>query len=353
MRATKAFLRAIPLGMRSVAWVTNRPKRGFNLQTIYLDEVRDDEVLVEMKYSGICHTDIMVSQGVLDMVEFPAIFGHEGAGVIRAIGEKVKDKNLSVGDSVVLSYSTCNTCPACNRGQRYFCHSHASVNHNAVRLSDRTTPARLEDGTPVRAQYFGHSSFAKHSVVHEDTIVKCNYPESLKKFAPLGCGFQTGAGSVLNVLNPPQHSSVAVFGLGTVGLAAVMALKHLGVRQVIAVDMNPRRLALALELGASRVINGSETKDVAQAVQQSVQDQLDYAIECTGSTAVMESCIDAVGNQGRVISLGVPKPGSTVSLDALSVLLQNKSYQGIIQGAANPHEVVKPVISWEDVPIEP
>ena len=191
----------------------------------------------------------------------------------------------------------------------------------------------------MRAQYFGHSSFAKHSVVHEDTVIKCDQPEHLKTYAPLGCGFQTGAGSVFNVLKPQIDSRVAVFGLGAVGLAAIMASKHLGVQQIVAVDVNPKRFDLAVELGATHVVDGSITKDVSGVVSRLAGNLLDYAIECTGNPTVMESCMAAVGNQGRVVSLGVPKPGSVVSLDALNVLLQNKSYQGIIQGASNPHEV--------------
>lgn len=275
-----------------------------------------------------------------DLVQYPAVFGHEGAGIVRAVGEKVSaSRNLSLGDSVVLSYSTCHSCPACRRGQRFFCHAHAQVNHNAVRLSDRTTPAKLVDGTPVRAQYFGHSSFAKHSVVHEDTVVRCDWPDKLSTYAPLGCGFQTGAGSVLNVVKPAVDERVAVFGLGAVGLAATMALKQLGVRQIIAVDRNRTRVNLAAELGATHTVDASDTVDVPGIVRQLTDGQLDYAIECTGVTGVIEECMQAAGSQGRVVSLGVPKPGSTVSFDALDVLLANKSYQGIIQGAADPHQV--------------
>lgn len=276
---------------------------------------------------------------MLDMVQFPAIFGHEGAGIVRAIGEGVQNKNLRVGDSVVLSYSTCHECPACRKGQRFFCHSHAQVNHNAVRLSDRSTPARLSDGTPVRSQYFGHSSFAKHSVVHEDTVIKCEFPDQLQTYAPLGCGFQTGAGAAFNVLKPGLTDSVVIFGLGAVGLAALMACKHLGVRQLIAVDLNRSRLDLASQLGATHVLDATAVPDVPSAVIALTNGGANHALECTGNVKVVEDSIKSVGNQGSIVSLGVPKPGALASLDALDFLLANKTYRGVIQGAADPHQV--------------
>lgn len=285
--------------------------------------------------------DIAISQGKLDMVQFPAIFGHEGAGIIRAIGSKVKNKRLSVGDAVVLSYNTCNSCPACLSSRRFFCHLHPQVNHNAVRLSDRSTPASLDDGTPVRSQYFGHSSFAKHSVVSEDTVIKCDYP-GLEKYAPLGCGFQTGSGAIFNVVKPKPHESMVIFGMGAVGLAAVMAARYLGVKRLIAVDLSRQRLDMAAQLGATDVIDASTTHALS-AIAEITDGGADYAIECAGSPKVIEDCISAVRSEGRVVSLGVPAPGSKVSLDALDFLLANKTYQGIIQGAADPHEVGLPV----------
>lgn len=127
------------------------------------------------------------------MVEFPAVFGPEGAGIVRSIGSKVKNKSLKVGDAVLLSFNTCGTCEPCTGGHPAFCHRHAAVNHNAVRPADRSTTARTKDGQSVRSQYFGHSSFAKMSAVNERCMVKSNHPEQMGIYAPIGCGFQTGA----------------------------------------------------------------------------------------------------------------------------------------------------------------
>lgn len=170
----------------------------------------------------------MLQQGLLPLCDFPAIFGHEGAGIIKAIGKDVKDKDLKVGDPALLSFNTCGTCKACTGGHPAYCHTHALVNHNAVRLSDRSTPARLKDGNQsVRSQYFGQSSFSKMSVVNEKCVVKCPHPENMAIYAPIGCGIQTGAGTVLNVLKPTKEQSIVIFGLGSVGLSALMAAKYM------------------------------------------------------------------------------------------------------------------------------
>lgn len=250
------------------ALVVMGPKAEFKLQPIILDEIRDDEVLVEMKYSGICHTDIVLQQGLLPMVDFPAIFGHEGAGFVRGIGSRVKNKSLRVGDAVLLSFNTCGTCKPCTNGHPAFCHTHAAVNHNAVRLSDRSTPARTKDGRSVRSQYFGHSSFARHSVVNEKCVVKCDYPDQMDIYAPIGCGFQTGAGTVLNVLKPGKDDSLVIFGLGSVGLTALMAAKYMGVGQIIAVDIVQEKLQMAKELGASDLINSKQQSSIVEAIKK-------------------------------------------------------------------------------------
>ena len=156
----------------------------------------------------------------------------------------MKNKSLQIGDKVLLSFITCRECKQCRSGHPAYCHNHAQINHSAVRR-DGTTPGKLLDGQGVRSQYFGQSSFAKVSVVSEKSVVKCPYSESMAIYAPLGCGFQTGAGTILNVLKPQIDQSVVICGIGGVGLTAVMAAKYLGVRQIIAIELADERLKLA------------------------------------------------------------------------------------------------------------
>jgi len=328
------------------ALVVMGPKAEFKLQSIILDEIRDDEVLVEMKYSGICHTDIVLQQGLLPMVDFPAIFGHEGAGFVRGIGSRVKNKSLRVGDAVLLSFNTCGTCKPCTNGHPAFCHTHAAVNHNAVRLSDRSTPARTKDGRSVRSQYFGHSSFARHSVVNEKCVVKCDYPDQMDIYAPIGCGFQTGAGTVLNVLKPGKDDSLVIFGLGSVGLTALMAAKYMGVGQIIAVDIVQEKLQMAKELGASDLINSKQQSSIVEAIKKTSKTGAGatYAVDCTGVLSVIEHMVACLAPQGTAAIVGVPPPDANISIDPLMFLLDNKKLVGVIEGDSNPGDFIPQLI---------
>ncbi|KAH9900279.1 GroES-like protein [Xylariomycetidae sp. FL2044] len=330
--------------IETVALVVNQAKEDFKLVPIILDEVRPDEFLVEMHYSGICHTDLVAQQGLLPMVEFPAIFGHEGAGIIRAIGSDVRDKTLKIGDAVLLSFNTCGACRACRTKHPGLCHPHAAVNFNGVRLSDRSTPARLRggdgDGTAVRGQYFGQSSFSRMSVVSEKCVVRCAHPEQMHVYAPMGCGFQTGAGTVLNVLRPAREQSLVVFGLGSVGLASVMAAKYLEVGQIVGVDIVEERLSLARELGATHAINSRRAVDVARAIREVTDGGASFAVDCTGVLEVIEDMIECLGPQGTAALVGAPPSDSRVKLDPLMFLIGNKKLVGVIEGDSNPSEFI-------------
>lgn len=328
-----------PSNIQTEALVVDEAKAEFKLTPVILDEVRPDEVLIEMKYSGICHTDVVLQQGLLPMVEFPAIFGHEGAGYIRAIGKDVKNKDFKVGDAALLSFNTCGTCKPCSTGHPAFCLTHPQVNHNAVRISDRSTPARLEDGRAVRSQYFGQSSFSKMSVVNEKCVVKCPHPEKMDIYAPIGCGFQTGAGTVLNVLKPGAEDSIAIFGLGSVGLAALMAAKHIGAGQIIAVDIVKDKLDMAKELGATDVVNSKESPNVIQEIKDKTNGGATFAVDCTGILRVIEDMIECIAPLGTAALVGVPPASAKIKLDPLTFLLENKKFIGIIEGDSNPVEV--------------
>ncbi|CAK7231252.1 hypothetical protein SBRCBS47491_007868 [Sporothrix bragantina] len=365
---------ANPTNIETVALVVSEPKADFTLTPIVLDEVRPDEVLVDMHYSGICHTDIVLQQGLLPLVEFPAVFGHEGAGIVRAVGSAVKDKSLSPGDAVLLSFTTCGDCKACKDGQLACCHRHPQVNHGAVR-PDGSTPASLKasPSTTVRSQYFGQSSFSKTSVVQEKSVVKlCSAadfadskfkPADLAAYAPMGCGFQTGAGTILNVLKPTTDDSLVLFGMGSVGLAALMAAAHLkstqpgSKMQIIAVDIVPEKLALAKELGATHTVNGldypateeskkNKTDPLAEAIRAITPNGAGatMAVDCTGRLTILETMVAAIGNQGTAAIVGVPPADAKIQLDPLTFLLENKRLIGVIEGDANPATFIPQLI---------
>ncbi|KAK1633924.1 AreB protein [Colletotrichum phormii] len=339
------------LGLKNIeteAYVVDQVNADFELVPIILDEIRPNEVLVEMKYSGVCHTDIVTQQGGLPFVEFPAIFGHEGAGVVRDIGRDVQIKDLAIGDAVLLSFNHCGSCKTCTSGHSALCPDSSMININSVRVGDRSTPARLaSDGRAVRSQFFGQSSFCKMSVVNERSVVRCppSAVEHMGVYAPLGCGLQTGAGTVMNVVKPGKEDSIIIFGLGSVGLAALMAARYLETGQIIAVDIVPERLELAKELGATHTINSRESSDIVQEIKKMSNGGPNFAIECTGTLKVIEDMIACIGPLGLAVQVGVPPPGTAIKLDPQEFLIGNKRYVGIIEGDAVPAEFIPRLIS--------
>ncbi|KAI8933131.1 hypothetical protein NX059_009772 [Plenodomus lindquistii] len=321
--------------LETEALVVQEAKGDFTLQPVILDEVRPDELLIEMKYSGICHSDLVAQQGLL-MVGFPAILGHEGAGYVREIGSAVKDQSLKVGDAVLLSFSSCGTCKPCTNNRPVSCPSNYAINLGAVRTSDGSMPARTKEGVPVRSQFFGQSSFARMSVVNERSVVKCPNPDKMNLYAPLGCGVQTGAGTVLNVLKPGPDDSIAIFGLGTVGLSALMAAKHLGVKSIIAIDVVDEKLDVSKELGATVTINSRNSKNIVEDIHKITDGGVQYAIDCTGKLPVIEDMVACVGLDGTATMVGVPPPDSQIKIDPLKFTFNLKRLVAVGEGESYP-----------------
>ncbi|KAM0335184.1 hypothetical protein ACHAQA_000225 [Verticillium albo-atrum] len=208
-----------------------------------------------------------------------------------------------------------------------------------------TTPGTLSDGRTVRTQYFGQSSFSKMSVVNEKCVVPCADAAQLDIYAPIGCGFQTGAGTILNVLKPKPQDSLIIFGLGGVGLAALMAAKYLEVDQIIAVDITDSRLELARELGATHTINSKTEGDVVSSIKKLTGGGATFAVECTGIPKVLEDVIASVGPQGTAALVGVAPANAKVSIDPLTFLLENKKLVGVIEGDSNPPDFIPKLIA--------
>lgn len=290
--------------------------------------------------------DFLLQSGFLgSLLTYPAIAGHEGAGIIRAIGSAVKDKSLSLGDAVLLSFQSCGTCDSCTSKNVSKCPLFHVLNLAATRWPEGTSPATMAaDGRPVGSQFFGQSSFARFSAVHERCVVKCAFPEDLAIYAPMGCGYQTGAGTVLNILKPKPHHTVAVFGVGSVGFAAVMAAAAVGVKELIAVDVVEGKLELAKALGATHAINSSKTeKGVVEEVKALTGGKgVDFAIDATGIPAVVGQMLDSLALAGTAASVGAPPPGQTIPIDVGMFFAGAKTWLTVIEGDAYPPEVVSP-----------
>ena len=193
------------------------------------------------------------------------------------------------------------------------------------------------------------------SVVNETCVVKCPNPENMHIYAPIGCGFQTGAGTVMNVLKPSKDDSIVIFGLGSVGLAALMGAKYTGAGKIIAVDIVDSKLKFAKELGATHTINSKEQSDVVQAIKDVTSGGANYAVECTGLLKVIEDIVKCIGPEGTAALVGVPPPDAEIKINPLTFLLDNKKLIGVIEGDSNPPDFIPRLIKMHqngDSPIE-
>jgi aryl-alcohol dehydrogenase len=308
-----------------------REKSGpFQIEELDLDDPRDNEVLVKIVGCGVCHTD-MVARDQYVPAPLPAVFGHEGSGIVEKVGSRVT--KVKPGDHVVLSFLTCGTCPACLQGVPSHCPSFLRSNFAGTRPDGSVTLHK--DGKPVHGSFFGQSAFASHALASERNLVKVRSDVPLELLGPLGCGVQTGAGGVMNTLRPPVGSSIAVFGAGSVGMSAILAAAAVSCSTIIAVDISIDRLRKALELGATHTINSLELDPVAEIRSITGGVGADYSLECTALPKVFRQAVDCIRVAGTCGLIGVSGPGVDVSLE-MATILDARTIKGVVEGDSNP-----------------
>ncbi len=313
------------------AAVTESKGAPFEIRRVELDDPRPDEVLVRVAACGICHTDLIIRDQWYP-VPLPAVLGHEGAGVVEAVGSAVS--KVRVGDHVAMSYGSCGSCPNCRSGEPWVCHDFFARNFGATRPDGST--ALSADGRAIHSHFFAQSSFATHAIATEANVVKLDPDVPLEVVAPFGCGIQTGAGAVLRAFRPEAGASIAIFGTGTVGLAAVMAAQVAGCTTIIGIDVRDARLEQASGLGATHVVNASET-DAVEAVKRATGGiGADFSIDATGSPEVLRQAVYCTGPGGVCGLIGAPPFGTEVSLDMNEMLAMGRTLRGIVEGQSVP-----------------
>jgi aryl-alcohol dehydrogenase len=329
--------------MRIRAAVTESKGAPFAIEEVELDEPRADEVLVRVSAAGICHSDLIVRDQWLP-VPLPAVLGHEGAGIVDAVGQSVT--KVGAGDHVVMSYGFCGSCPNCQTGRPWICDDFAGRNFGGARPDGSTALTR--DGRAIHSHFFSQSSFATHAVATERNVTKVDLSIPLDVVAPLGCGIQTGAGAVFNALRPEAGTSIAIFGTGSVGLAAVMAARVAGCTTIIGVDVRPSRLTCAEELGATLAIDGRGV-DVIDAIKQATGGVgVDFSLDATGSREVLAQAFYCTGPGGTCGLIGVPPPGAEVSLEMSQILGPTRTLRGIVEGESVPDAFLPRLIElWQ------
>ncbi|KAI0174366.1 alcohol dehydrogenase [Pestalotiopsis sp. NC0098] len=315
----------------------------FSLEEVLVHDINDDEALIEIHATGICHTDLSCANGTLP-ASAPAVLGHEGAGVVLSVGRNVE--NVQKGDKVLLSFAHCETCAQCTSGHPAHCESWVPLNFGGKRTDGSSTLSLkgTQGEQPLYSSFFGQSSFARVVAVKKSSLVKVDPSTDLALFSPLGCGFQTGAGAVLNTLDVQPGSTVAVFGAGAVGMSAIMAAKIRDARRIIAIDLMQTRLDLAQKLGATDTILGNEPEILARIREICPPNGVDYALDCTGVPAVVGTMIEALGIRGKAVSVGAPSPGKKVDIDIFAHLIHGKQYSGCCEGDSLPKELIQTLI---------
>ena len=315
--------------MKIKAAVVSKKSGKFDIEQLELSDPQENEILVRIASSGICHTDL----GARDQhipIPLPTVLGHEGAGIVEKVGTRVT--KVKPGDHVVLSFASCGTCPSCRSGHEAACFNFFPLNFSGSRLDGSTT---LRKGDQVvHGSFFCQSSFANYALANERNAVKVRDDIPIEMLGPLGCGVQTGTGAVMNSLQPQAGASIAIFGTGSVGMSAILGAVARGCTTIIAVDLHPDRLELTKELGATHTINAGEV-DPVEAIQEITGGGAEFSLECVGDAKVLRQAVDALTLRGVCGLIGAAPGGMEVSLD-MHTLLNERTVFGIRMGEGIP-----------------
>ena len=324
------------------AYVVESIDAPFVREELTLDAPGPGEVLVKVVATGVCHTDLNTQAGDMPL-PLPGVLGHEGSGVVEAVGEGVTA--VEPGDHVVLGWPYCGQCRNCVRGEHRYCLNLGAEMLSGVRRhgpkAGESAYARA-DGTTLSGHFFGQSSFATYSLTRENAVVKVDKDIDLALLGPLACGITTGAGAVFNTAQPAPGESIVIIGAGAVGLGAVMAAENTPATTIIAMDLQDSRLELATELGATHAVN-TRDNDIVEAVTEICGGPADYVIDCTGSIRVIERAADAVDMLGTLILVGGAPAEARFSLDHLRTLW-GKNVVGTLGGGSTSGELIPALI---------
>ena len=307
------------------------PQQDLTIENVEIDAPMEREVLVRTVASGVCHSDLHFIEGLYDFPA-PAILGHEAAGIVEAVGDRVSD--FQPGDRVIGCLSVfCGKCEYCLTGRTHLCRS------PEVRRGKSDPPKLTWNGQPVN-QFANLSTYAEFMLVYENALVKIQDDIPLEAAALIGCGVTTGVGAVLNTAKVAPGSTVAVFGCGGVGLSAIQGARIAGARQIVAVDTVESKLAMARELGATNVVDAS-VGDPVEQIQDLSDGGVDYSFEAIGLKETAEQAFRSIRRGGTATLIGMIPRGQKIELDGYSFLSERK-IQGTSMGS-NRFRVDMPV----------
>ena len=302
------------------------------IEALELDEPRADEVLVRVVAAGVCHTDLFAPQ----RFPLPAVFGHEGSGVVEQTGIAVT--RVRRGDRVAMTFGSCGRCQNCLTEQTAACEAGHHLQFGGER-EDGSTTLRDAAGMPVHGSFFQQSSFATHALATERNVTKLPDDMPLELAGPLGCGIQTGAGAVLNTLAAQPGTNIAIFGVGSVGLAAVMAAQLARCARIVAIDVSPERLALAREFGATHALDAREGEVVAR-LRGIVPRGMDFSFENAGQVQTFNDAIECLARKGSCAIATVPLMAAPFPYSPFPILTGGKKLIGCLEGDSVPDRFI-------------
>ncbi len=338
--------------MRTRAAVAVAAGQPLQIMEVNLDDPKEGEVLIEIKATGICHTDEFTLSGADPEGIFPSILGHEGAGVVVKCGPGVK--SLKPGDHVIPLYTPeCRECPSCLSRKTNLCTAIRATQGQGL-MPDGTTRFSMLDGTPIY-HYMGCSTFAQHTVMPEIALAKVREDAPFDKICYIGCGVTTGIGAVLNTAKVEHDATAVVFGLGGIGLNVIQGLKMAGARMIIGVDLNDDKEEWGRRFGMTHFINPKKLAEGTSVVQAIVDltktpfDKIggaDYSFDCTGNVKVMRDALECTHRGwGQSIIIGVAPAGATIETRPFQ-LVTGRVWKGTAFGGARGRTDVPTIVDW-------
>ncbi|EKO3508131.1 S-(hydroxymethyl)glutathione dehydrogenase/class III alcohol dehydrogenase [Vibrio fluvialis] len=292
----------------AVAWGPNQPLK---MEEVDVMLPRKGEVLVRIVASGVCHTDAFTLSGDDPEGVFPAILGHEGGGIVEMVGEGVT--SVEVGDHVIPLYTAeCGECKFCKSGKTNLCSAVRATQGKGL-MPDGTTRF-YKDGEPI-FHYMGCSTFSEYTVLPEISLAKVNKEAPLEEICLLGCGVTTGMGAVMNTAKVKKGDTVAIFGLGGIGLSAIIGARMVGASRIIGIDINEKKFELAKQLGATDCINPQKfDKPIQDVIIEMTDGGVDFSFECIGNVNVMRQALECCHKGwGESVIIGVAGAGQEIS----------------------------------------
>ena len=336
--------------MRTHAAVATAAGKPLEVMEVNLDDPKEGEVLVEIKATGICHTDEFTLSGADPEGLFPAILGHEGAGIVVDTGPGVN--TVSKGDHVIPLYTPeCRQCPSCLSRKTNLCTAIRSTQGQGV-MPDGTSRFSTLDGDPI-LHYMGCSTFSRFTVLPEIAVAKVREDAPFDKICYIGCGVTTGIGAVMNTANVEPGASAIVFGLGGIGLNVIQGLKLVGADMIVGVDVNPDKKAWGERFGMTHFVNPNEIEgDLVSylvGLTQTRADPMggaDYTFDCTGNVDVMRTALESSHRGwGQSIIIGVAPAGAEISTRPFQ-LVTGRVWKGTAFGGARGRTDVPKIVDW-------